>query len=96
MTPLPCFLRRNGFNYDCINSGDKAFIYRQRYDKIGEIEINYYEVFKKVVAPDMTLGGTFIPSHISFPGNEAFGTWAWSFRSYDKALLKFKSLEYAE
>lgn len=93
MTPLPVFLRRNGFDYECINSGEKAYIYLQRYDKIGNNEIIYYEVFKKTVVPDMTLGGNFIPEHISFPGNEAFGVWAWTFRDKEKALLKFKELE---
>jgi len=92
---LPAFLHRNGFDYECIKSGAKAFIYLQRYSKFGGIEIVYYEVFKKVIAKECTLGGNFIPEHIAFPGNEAFGNWAWTFRDKDKAIARFNQLENA-
>ena len=89
MNTLPPILRKNGFQYNLITAGEKAFIYEQVYSK----GVNYYEVFKKVIAKETTIQGNFIPEHISFPGNEDFGNWAWVYRSKEKAIKKFNELE---
>jgi hypothetical protein len=88
---LPLNIRKNHFDYTCIKSGEKAFIYSQCYDQINGIY--YYEVFRKVIRKECVFHGKLIPEHIAFPGNEDFGVWAWSFRDKDKAEKKFNQLE---
>ena len=89
MNTLPTILRKNGFMYTQLLAGEKSFLYRQEYTN----EVKYYEVFKKVIAKETTIHGKIIPEHISFPGNEDFGNWAWSFRDHQKAIAEFNRIE---
>ena len=89
MNTLPAILRKNGFQYNLLIEGNKTFLYEQEYTN----EVKYYEVFKKVIAKETTVKGNFIPEHIAFPGNEAFGNWAWTFRDKEKAVAEFNRLE---
>lgn len=57
----------------------RAFCYKV--DVGGQI---YWHVFKKWGNPRF---GVF-----SYPGPEAFGRWAWCYRSFDQAMEKFNSL----
>lgn len=89
MKPLSETLRKNGFDYSLLLRGKKACVYIQRYDE----NIIYYEVFIIKIKPERTFKGRVIEEGEVFPHNEAFGLWAWTYRSYEKAYQKFLELE---
>ena len=90
---LPLKLRKNGFNYTQVIRGQKAAIYAQEVTK----GITYFEVFllkvksKREIEIDNTIKT--VDASERFPNDEAFGYWAWSFRTHDKAKAKFEELE---
>jgi len=86
---LPIKLRKNGFDYELVLRGKKALIYSQRVSE----NVTYYEVFRMKISRTKTIQGKIIPPHERFPRDEDFGKWAWTYRSYDKALRKFHDLE---
>lgn len=88
---LPSKLRKNGFDYTLILRGERTCIYEQRVTK----GISYYEVFLLKLKPEKKVLEKIIPAGERFPHNEAFGKWAWSFRSYYDALRKYDELEQA-
>jgi len=99
MTPLPLTLQKNGYEYTQIQRGIRSCIYKMRdltpipkkYEHIPRID--YYEVFLIKIKPERTIKGKIIPAKEWFPGNEAGGTWLWTFRVYEEALFIFKQLE---
>ena len=91
---LPLKLRRNGFNYTQVLRGRRTCIYSQEVTE----DVTYYEVFLIKVIPYRTIviNGEVVrevPAHEKYPHNEAFGYWAWSFESYERALKKYNELE---
>lgn len=86
---LPDELRKNGFDYKLVLRGNRSCIYEQTVTE----SVKYYEVFLIKVKPESSVIGKVIPAHEWFPHNEAFGYWAWSFRDYSKAKIKFDLLE---
>ena len=100
---LPLKLRRNSFDYNQVLRGQRTCIYAQKvpknvkYQKVKEY-IVYFEVFLIKVIPYRTIiiNGEVVrevPAHEKYPHNEAFGYWAWSFESYERALKKYNELE---
>jgi len=89
MKILSLQIRKNGFSYTQVVRTDRKAIYRQ--DVSPNVE--YFEVFLIRTRPERTVKGKLIPAGEAFPTDEDFGKTAWSFRSYEKALAKFKSLD---
>ena len=92
MKPLPKIMRKNGFTYVLVRRGQRSCIYAQG---ISE-NILCYEVFHIRITSARYFKGKLIEEHERFPHDEAFGRWAWSFKSYDEALEKFHELEAAK
>ena len=88
---LPVKLRKNGFNYTQVLRGERSCIYEQMVCE--EKDIKYYEVFLIRVRPQRTAFGKEFPAKERFPNDEAFGKWAWTFRSYEDAKWRFDELE---
>ncbi len=74
MSPLREHIRKNGFDYHQVKATDKGYIYMQ---KDGEKTVAF-EVFKHKENTQFDC--------VSFPGNEAFGQWAWTYRNIDEAI----------
>jgi len=85
--PLTLKVRYNGFDYVQLLRSGFAYIYRQTVNGFY-----YYEVFKHKIAPEKNIKSKIIPSRIRFPNDEAFGYWAWSYNSLDRAIIKFFEL----
>ena len=81
--PLPInFIGRGevrGYHFTQISRTDRAFIY-----EVDAGNSKCYEVFKKVI--NKRFGG------VSYPTSKAFGIWAWTYMSLDKAEKKFNEL----
>jgi hypothetical protein len=73
-------LTKNGFTYRLVAKNEHGYLYSQA-NKNGIIG---YEVFEKRDNPRF---GCY-----SFPGDNAFGLWAWSYRSLERAMRKLESL----
>ena len=89
---LPANLFRNGFRYNLVQRGQRSCIYRQDVAP----GICYWEVFKLKIRPTWTIKGKIIPTKEVFPGDDAFSLWAWSYRSYEKAMEKYEEVENIE
>ena len=92
MKTLPDKLTKYGFEYTNILRGKRSFVFKQSYTP----NTTYFEVFKRRVNREFTINGVTIPESEAFPTDNAFGVWAWSYRSYDKALKKYNELEIAK
>jgi hypothetical protein len=66
-----------GYYFTQILKSDNAYIYAVDGGK-------YYEVFKRKVNRRF--------SQVSYPNSKSFGIWAWTCKSYDKALERFEKL----
>lgn len=62
-----------------IQQSNKAYIY-----KVDTGCSIYYEVFKKKAKTNSV--------HHCYPTSKAFGLWAWTYQSLDKAINKFNEL----
>jgi hypothetical protein len=89
MKTIPLKLRKNGFNYTQVLRGKISCIYEQEVSP----KTKRYEVFLIKVKPERKLNNKVLPATEMFPHNEAFGGWAWSCFTYEKAKLKFDDLE---
>lgn len=84
-------LRKNGFDYKLVKKGEKAYIYEQWDDE--EKFTVAYEVFKIKIEKEKLVFGDLMPEREIFPGNEDFGTWAWTYPSLEKAEERFQQVE---
>ncbi len=89
MKPLPHIMRKNGFTYTQVRRGVKSCIYVQGVSE----NTACYEVFLIKITLGHQFKGKIIEAHERFPHNEAFGKWAWTFKSYEGALERFNELE---
>lgn len=80
MKPLELHIRKNGFDYHQGMMSDKGYLYAQLLDG----KVIAYEVFRHKENTQFEC--------VSFPGNEAFGTWAWTYSKQEDAVKKFESL----
>ena len=90
---LPLKLRYNGFNYIQVLRGESTCIYEQEVIE----DVRYYEVFEIKVQNVRTIKvegiEKYIEAHEIFPSNENFGDWAWTYRIFDEAMVKYNELE---
>jgi len=89
MKTLPLTLRKNGFEYTQLLRGQRSCLYEQRVAP----ELVAYEVFLIKIKPERIIQGKVIEAKETFPHDEGFGRWAWSFGNYEKALWRFLELE---
>lgn len=81
---------KNGFLYELVKAGKKALIYKQSLnDKIIAYEVHRIRLRKKRV-----LWGLLLNNFIRRPSDNDFGTRAWSYFNYERALRKFSNLEH--
>jgi len=80
MKELEIELTKNGFDYRQILKNDKAYIYSQSLNG----KIIAYEVFEHKVNEYYNC--------VSFPGNGAFGVWAWTYHNLENAKSKFNQI----
>lgn len=71
--PLEKQFQKKGFSYEQMYAGTEGYIY----SKMSGGRIHSYEAFQHKV-------NTYY-NCVSFPGDEAFGTWAWDCRSLSDA-----------
>lgn len=76
MKPLPKELKKKGFTYRQVVKTPKGYIYSQTHPSGTLIG---YEVF---LHKENTRHNC-----VSFPGDNAFGVWAWSVRTLEKAKM---------
>jgi hypothetical protein len=84
--------RKNDFDYYLRERDDRTAIYAQ----YNEDRLMAYEVFKIKVSPAKTIKGTYVPEGESIPGNEEFGTSAFTYQHYPDALEKYRELQNRE
>ena len=78
MKELDLVINKGGFTYTQVFKNDKGYIYSQ--SKNG-IQYNF-EAF-------LHRENNYF-NCVSFPGNEAFGSWAWSCRTLERAMTHLK------
>lgn len=81
--------KKNGYSYMLIKVGQRAMIYEQIITK----DVKRYEVSLMRVKKARTIMGKQIPPKIWFPNDEAFGVWAWTCLTLDRAMNRFQWLE---
>jgi len=86
MKTLEHEIKKNGYKYTQLLLGEKAFIYRQDY---LDGRVVSYEVFKRKEHKPYEIAGVYIDGGESFPSNESFGKWAWTYPTYEQALIKY-------
>ena len=89
MKTLPEKIRKNGFEYIQVLKGNRSRVYKQR---VHENRCNY-EVFLIKINPERKIGNKTIKANERFPNDEAFGSWAWTYKTYEEALKKFNEIE---
>lgn len=84
MKTIPEKLRKNGFDYELLERCDTCAIYKQIDTREnGEKVIIAYEVFEIRKRKECEINGTKIEGGEIFPGNNAFGKYAWSCTTYN-------------
>lgn len=78
MKELDLVINKRGFEYKQVLKNDIGYIYAQHFKN----EIIAYEVFYRKENTQFNC--------ISFPGDNSFGVWAWSCKSFDRALNYLK------
>lgn len=80
MKELELSIRKNGFDYEQVARTAFGYVYSQR----SEGKIIAYEVFRRKENTQFNC--------ISFPGNEAFGSWSWTYKNITEALHRLNQL----
>lgn len=83
-----------GWHFKQIAATEFGYVYEKTDDSV---DCAYYEVFKRVVSKeiDVSYGGNAVhyPEQVKYPGNTAFGEWAWCCSTLARALEILKSFE---
>lgn len=87
-------IQKNGFLYNLHKRGEKAMIYSQTHPE-DDVPLAY-EVFKIKIDQPKIVFGVSLPEREKFPGNEDFGKWAWTYRTLERAMIRFDKLEIDE
>ena len=82
-------LYRNGYKYTQLCKGKRSYIYEQALSEKRKA----YDVFLIKTYPEWEFNGVKHEAAERFPTNEAFGYWAWTYPTLEKAMKKFKELE---
>jgi len=87
---------RRGFRYKLICKNSKAFCYQISDGN----DLRGFEVFKKKISKPATtvMNGVEISFEECerFPGNNDFGSWAWSYITLPYAMKRFESIKIGE
>lgn len=76
MKPLDLVIRKNGFVYTQVYKNETGYVYSQHgYGRIIAYEAFYHKENNHF-------------NTVSFPGNEAFGIWAWSCSTIELAVKR--------
>jgi len=89
MKILPPNKRKNGYDFTLVLRGTKSCIYEQR---VSETE-SHFEVFLFKTRGERIIANKTFEAEEIFPHNEAFGYWAWTYRSFEEAQKKFIEIE---
>jgi hypothetical protein len=76
MKELELVIKKKAFTYKQVYKSDVGYVYEQFLD---DKSIGFETFFRKENTQF---------NCISFPGDEAFGTWAWSVKSIERAIDK--------
>jgi len=82
--------RKNKQTYTQVKRGKKAVIYQQTNEEGFNVG---YEVFMIKIQKAFGFVVNHYPAREKIPGNEAFGKWAWSVDTEEKALEYFNMIE---
>lgn len=82
-------IRKNSSDYVLVKRGDHALMYAQYQNNL----LLAYEVFEIRMLKAKKVFGDEYPEREHFPGNECFGSWAWSIKSKSKAFDKLNEIE---
>lgn len=88
MKRLTDIVRKNGFTYVKVLREGRSCLYKQ----IVTEKTHYFEIFLVKIRKQQTIYGKFYPEHEVFPANSDFGKTAWSCRTFEDALIRFKKL----
>jgi hypothetical protein len=79
------------FNFKQLEETDAAYLYEVSTEEGSK----HYEVFKKIVNKgfDFETKQALDYSVEQYPKSRNFGSWAWSYTNYDKAVAKLNTLE---
>lgn len=83
--------RKRGMTYTQVMRGQRVAIYAIS-DTPDSAPTNW-EVFEMRVNRERTIAGVTIPEGEAYPGDEAFGVWAWCYNSLALALRKASQVE---
>jgi len=86
-------INRNGYIYSQLKRGERAAIYEQIFEDLGESSCIGYEVFKIRIGKSKVVFGVELPEKEKFPSDEDFGKWAWTYRDLNKAMEKYNRIE---
>lgn len=90
MKELPDLMKKRGITYKLLAKNEYGYIYSLIDPKSG------YDVFERRVTPkgSRTINGESVcyQESVSFPGDRAFGVWAWHYMSEEKAFERFNLL----
>jgi hypothetical protein len=79
MKQLEIIIKKNGFIYTQVFKNENGYVYSQEgYGKILAYEAFYHKENNHF-------------NTVSFPGNEAFGVWAWSCHNLDSAIKRISN-----
>ena len=92
MITLQLKLRKNGFWYNQVHRDGQSCIYEQMVCE----KLSYFEVFEVQIKPERNVFGRVYPLMEVFPHDKAFGQTAWSCRTIEAAMIRFKKLEESE
>ena len=103
ISSFPQTKRYHGFDYRLEKAGEHAMIYAQYQRPKTETEqprLIGYEVFRITIDPpsERIIAGKVVnsPGGLRWPWNEAFGKWAWSYRTNEEALKRFEQIEFEQ
>jgi len=89
MKPLDKIIKKNGYTYTQVSKGKVSCIYEQMENE----KTIAYEVFLIKIKPERKIGDIILEAKEWFPHDKAFGKWAWTYKTLNKALEKYNILE---
>lgn len=94
MKELETIIRKNGFDYVQLRKTESAYLYAQRL-KDSETCVGY-EVFQRRENRPYSIAGIEFPASVAYPSNEAFGNWAWTYRTLENAEARLHAIKKAK
>ena len=80
-----------GMTYTQVIRGEVVAIYA--ISDTSDSPPTHWEVFEMRINRERTIAGVTIPEGEAYPGNEAFGNWAWCYNSLSLALKRAGQVE---